>query len=188
MKIIFTIFILCASAFSQGNGFNAVVKSAVDADTLEVVHADGNVDKVRLLGIDAPEVTHNSKEISQPFGEKCRDTLKLLIAGKQVFVETERRDSYGRNLGRILYGDLDVGLFLLSSGCAWQYYPNGIAKELREKYLTAFTTARANRVGLFAHKRPVAPSVWRKRKHFRRKPRLLRTRKHYNQPPIVYTW
>jgi len=186
MKTIFTILILCGACFAQS--FKATVKSVGDGDTLSVIHADGNVDKVRLLGVDAPEVAHNSKEISQPFGEKCRDTLKLLIAGKQVFVETERRDSYGRNLGRVIYGQIDVGLFLLNAGCAWSYYPNGITEPLRANYLAAFEQARTNKVGLFSLKRYVTPTVWRKRKHLKRKPRTLRAPKRSSQPPIVFTW
>lgn len=166
MKTFILIILLSVSTAAQN--FSGRVVAVSDSDTISVVHSDGNVDKVRILGIDAPEVAHNSKEISQPFAEKCRDTLKLLVGGKQVFVETERRDSYGRNLGRILYGDLDAGLFLTQAGCAWSYYPNGLPQELREQYLTAFMTARANKVGLFAQKRPITPSVWRKRRHIKR--------------------
>lgn len=170
MKILLLTILLTVSAYPQA-GFEAVIVSCVDGDTCDVKHSDGNVDRVRMLGIDAPEVTHNSKEISQPWGEKCRDNLKTIIDGKQVYVETRRRDGYGRNLGRILYAGADVNLLTLAGGCAWQYYPNGIAEELRADYLAAFEQARTNKIGLFAQKRPVTPTVWRKKKHFRRQPK-----------------
>lgn len=126
-------------------------------------------DKIRLLGIDAPEVAHNSKEISQPYGEKCRDVLNFLIDDKEVFIETNRRDPWGRLLGRILHDDVDINLLILKTGCAWAFYPNGIAKELRASYLATFEEAKLNKIGLFAQKSAITPTIWRKKKHLKRK-------------------
>lgn len=171
LTLFVTLFVCCCSLNGQVV-FTAEVSHILDGDTVDFLHSDGVSDRLRLSGVDAPEVARSSKEISQPYGEKCKKILQLLIDDKTVTIEAKpKRDRYGRLLGRILYGDVDIGLLTLQSGCAWSYYPNGIAKELREKYLTAFTAARANKVGLFAHKRPITPSVWRKKKHLRRQPK-----------------
>ncbi len=64
-----------------------------------------------------------------------------------------------------MVGDLDVNLLVIENGCGWLYYPNGIGKELRSVYETAFLAAKAARIGLFANVKAVTPQVWRKKKH-----------------------
>jgi endonuclease YncB( thermonuclease family) len=160
----------CNFAYAQTKSFEAEVTRVLDGDSLEFRHADGNLDRVRLLGLDAPEVAHNSKEISQPFGEECRLFLQNLIAGKTVTVETNRRDNYGRNLARILTNaGEDVNLSILRQGCAWSYYPNGVPTEFRLGYVDAFQKAQADKIGLFSSGRAVTPKVWRSRRHLKRK-------------------
>ncbi len=165
MKIFLFIILLTASAFGQT--FNGVVVSIVDADTLRVSHSDGNLDRVRILGIDAPEVAHSKQEISQPSGEACKNFLHLLV-GTEVTIETTRRDNYGRVLGRVISDDSDIGLLLLKTGCAWIYYPLGLEKDVRAIYQAAYENARMNKIGLFSRSRYVTPTVWRRRKHLKR--------------------
>ncbi len=121
MKLLLTILLFCGSAFGQV--FEARAVRATDGDTLEFKHSDGNADKCRLLGIDAPEMAKSSKEIDQPYAKKCRDILSNLITNQTITIETTRRDSYGRVLARALLDDLDLNLFMLKVGCAWSYYP-----------------------------------------------------------------
>ncbi len=170
MKTLILIFLLSAAVTAQTmNGFTARVIRAIDGDSLEVEHlGDGNVDRVRILGIDAPETAHSPREIPQPFGNKCREVMATITEGKTVFIETTRRDNFGRNLARVIVGQVDAGLFMLDAGCAWQFYPNGIDIRYRQNYLDAFNGARERKDGLFASSRPVTPSVWRKKKHLRR--------------------
>ncbi|MFT7267615.1 MAG: micrococcal nuclease, partial [Porticoccus sp.] len=47
----------------------------------------------RLIGIDAPER-------GQPFGNKSREYLASLVAGKTVKIESSKKDRYGRVLGK----------------------------------------------------------------------------------------
>jgi endonuclease YncB( thermonuclease family) len=169
MKVFFLIILLTVSAYSQA--FEAVVVSVKDADTLSFKHSDGNVDNARMVGLDAPEVARSSKEIAQPFGDKCKQFLALLIEGKTVSIETSRRDLYGRNLARVLLNGLDVNLTIIQAGCGWLYYPNGINTNLRASYENAFQTAKNARIGLFSRSRYVTPTVWRKKRHFRRQPK-----------------
>ena len=66
-----------------------------DGDTIGAV-VDGRFEKIRLLGIDAPEMDQ------RPWGKKSRECLRALIsaAGSKVFLEydIDRRDKYGRIL------------------------------------------------------------------------------------------
>jgi endonuclease YncB( thermonuclease family) len=166
--LISTILLLAVCLSAQD--FEGKVVAVTDADTISVTHSDGNIDRVRLIGLDAPEVAKSSKEISQPFGEKCKKILEDLILGKTVMVLTSKRDSYGRNLGRVIFGEIDTNLVMLTQGCAWIFYPSVIpTPELRAKYIAAFEYAQANKIGLFSQKRVQKPANWRKRRHYRKR-------------------
>ena len=69
------------------------VVSVHDGDTLTALDAANVQHKVRLTGIDAPE-------IGQPFGTKARDRLTALAKGKTVTIHGHGQDRYGRPVGR----------------------------------------------------------------------------------------
>ncbi len=52
----------------------ATVKHVSDGDSVTVISANGTRPRMRLLGIDAPEIAHGSKP-GQPYGEEARDYL-----------------------------------------------------------------------------------------------------------------
>lgn len=75
----------------------ADVVRVVDGDTLHVRTAAGTAEKVRLIGVDSPEVAGKG----EPFGrEATAFAKKRLPAGTHVWLQTdtERRDDYGRLL------------------------------------------------------------------------------------------
>lgn len=166
LLLLISIFALLSSCdYAVAQSFAASVVRVSDGDTILFAHADGNLDRARLLGLDAPEAAHNSKQISQPFGDACRLLLTNVLAGASVVtIETARRDDYGRNLSRILVGDLDVNLYVIKNGCGWLYYPQNLTKDLQLSYARAFDFARANKIGLFVDSKAVNPAIWRKRK------------------------
>lgn len=82
----------------------------LDGDTIEVIEDKGVLTRVRLNGIDAPE-----KE--QPFGQRSRQALTTLTAGKIVRVEGTKRDRYGRCLAPS--GSTQVILMQHKSLMAW---------------------------------------------------------------------
>ncbi len=63
-----------------------------DGDTLYVLDANYKDHKIRLAGIDAPERR-------QAYGLASRKHLLSIVAGKQVTVEYQKRDRYGRIVG-----------------------------------------------------------------------------------------
>lgn len=70
----------------------------IDGDTIIV----SGQEKVRLIGVDAPEIPHEDKP-GEPGGEKARKFLKKLVEGKKVNLEYdwERLDKHGRTLAYV---------------------------------------------------------------------------------------
>ena len=80
----------------------ALVKLVHDGDT--IVLADG--EKLRYVGIDAPEVVHDG-EPAEPYGKEARLFNRQLVLGQWVRVELaeERRDKYKRLLAYVFLED-----------------------------------------------------------------------------------
>jgi len=74
------------------------VEYIFDGDTF----ATATGERIRLLGINTPEVTHGS-EPGQVMGDAATQGLKSLIAGQTVRLafDKERRDVYGRTLAQV---------------------------------------------------------------------------------------
>lgn len=88
-----------------------------DGDTLTLLVSDGarfKQVKVRLAEIDTPE----SK---QPYGQRAKQALSDLTFGKQVRVVVQDTDKYGRTVGRVYVGGVDVNAELVKRGAAWVY-------------------------------------------------------------------
>jgi len=70
-------------------------------DTLTVLMASKEQIKVRLAEIDTPEK-------KQPYGTRAKQALSKLAFGKAARVVEVDRDRYGRVVGRVYVGDVDV--------------------------------------------------------------------------------
>lgn len=77
------------------------VVSVADGDTL-TVSSRGKKEKLRLCGIDAPEVAHGSKA-GQPLGKEATQKLRSLVgnAGNEVIVVPIEKDRYGRTVAEV---------------------------------------------------------------------------------------
>ena len=122
-----------------------------DGDTVWVTDAAKQKHKVRLDRIDAPEK-------DQPWGKESATVLKGWVFGKDVRVEYEKRDQYGRILGIIYNGTNDINLAMVRSGNAWHYSHFDKTPE----YAAAEAEAHAARRGLWAQDNPVNPYQWRR--------------------------
>ena len=132
------------------------VVGVADGDTVTVLDATKTQHKIRLSGIDAPEN-------AQPFGQRSKENLSRLVFGKQVEVDTEKVDRYGRSVGKIRVGGVDANLEQISAGLAWHYkkYEREQSAEDRGVYARAETAALAARAGLWRDATQVAPWDWR---------------------------
>jgi len=85
-----------------------------DGDTITVLTPANKQYKIRLGEIDTPE----SK---QPWGTNAKKGLSDLVFGKEVRVVVQNADRYGRTVGRVYVGSVDVNLEMAKSGNAWVY-------------------------------------------------------------------
>ena len=83
-----------------------MVRAVIDGDTIDVT----TFGRVRLLGIDAPEIGRGF-DTAAPFAREARDRLTQLILHRWVRLEQEGAsiDSYNRHLAYVLTED---GLFV----------------------------------------------------------------------------
>ena len=89
-----------------------VVKIA-DGDTLTILVANQQ-HRIRLSDIDTPER-------KQPFGTRAKQALSDLAFGKQARIVEVTVDRYGRIVGRVYVGGIDVNRELVAQGYAWVY-------------------------------------------------------------------
>lgn len=93
------------------------VKYVYDGDTLKL--SEGR--KIRILGIDAPELEHD-RQAGEPLAEQSRDYLRQLIApsGKLALRhDREQHDRYGRQLSHVFLSDgRNISAELLRKGLA----------------------------------------------------------------------
>lgn len=108
------------------------VKSVHDGDTFVVQDSAGNQHTVRPIGYDCPEVRSNIILETQPYGRIAGDTLRKLIKGKTVLLDTTAlkngvsRDQYGRLLAEAYFADSSsVALWMTVNGLAWAFETKG---------------------------------------------------------------
>jgi endonuclease YncB( thermonuclease family) len=105
--------LLLGAKTPEGN-FSGKVVEIVDGDTLTVLTSVKEQVRVRLAEIDAPERR-------QPYGSRSRQTLAELAFQKAVKVVYIDTDNYGRVVGRIYAGDVDISAEMVRRGAAWVY-------------------------------------------------------------------
>jgi micrococcal nuclease len=95
--------------------WTGVVTFVVDGDTLHIRPlAGGKPFKVRLSGIDAPE-------ICQSGGLASRDALSRRVMGRAVRVDVKTRDAYSRLVASVALDGQDVAQWMVLQGQAWSY-------------------------------------------------------------------
>jgi len=132
------------------------IHRVVDGDSIEVIAANGRIERVRLIGIDAPEYR------TQPYGQEARAALSAVLETREAFgrrptltIRRCGRDQYGRTLARVWRGSLCVNSWMIANGHAWAER-GSLAGNL------SMAQARLSRRGLWADRAPVSPSLWRR--------------------------
>ena len=150
-----------------------------DGDTLTIA-TEGRRIKVRLYGVDAPEV-------DQPFGPRAARRAARLVKDRFVTVQVVARDRHGRTVGRVVYlsdcercasaGQQELGETLVGVGLAWhdrRHAPR------RARLARLQAGAKANKLGLWSQSNPVPP--WRWRKHRNRHGRRAQGQQRHRRP------
>ena len=124
------IFFLSLASFAQQL---VQVDSVIDGDTFRLESGE----KVRLMGIDAPE-THHPRKPVEYFGKEATEFAKKMLEGKLVRLEldVQERDQYGRLLAYVYLEDSTfVNAELVKQGYAQvATYPPNV------KYLELFSS------------------------------------------------
>lgn len=147
-------FAVCSLSQAAGaSQFVGRATSVPDGDTLWVQpEAGGAPQKLRLQGIDAPE-------ICQTGGDAARLALQQLVDDAPLQVDVRHVDDYGRGLARIRVNGQDLGALLVRNGHAWSYR----WRRSPGPYAAQERLAREAGLGLFAHPVPENPADFRKR-------------------------
>ena len=154
VRPIFSILLICLALPSTADTITGKVIAISDGDTLTVL-IDKTPYKIRLSEIDTPEKR-------QPYGKKAKQALSDLVFGKTISVKVETTDRYGRTVGRIYLGDLDVNAEMVRNGHAWVYQKYAKDKNLYQLEVIA----KENEVGLWSlpEAQKIPPWEWRRGK------------------------
>ena len=106
-----------------------MVKKVIDGDTIILEEENGQTFKIRLLGIDAPE-------LDQPYGFESSARLASYIEGKTVYVVSSKKDRYQRLLGKIMIEQKDINYQLVNrSESLWNLGRSRTADEYEYLYV-----------------------------------------------------
>jgi endonuclease YncB( thermonuclease family) len=158
LLLILALFSTVASAdLIKGN-----VVGVADGDTITILDEQKTRHKIRLMGIDAPEK-------GQPYGDASKRSLSDLAFGQLVVVDYNKRDRYGRVVGKVTRNGKDLNVEQVRRGLAWHYkqYQNEQELDDRSLYANEEYLAQRDRRGLWADKEPVAPWDYRRAKRQR---------------------
>jgi endonuclease YncB( thermonuclease family) len=76
--------------------------------------------KVRLSGIDCPEIRGSSDE-EKFYAQKAKKIVEELVLNNEVKMNVTGYDKYGRILASVMINDIDIGQHLLNIGLAVPY-------------------------------------------------------------------
>ncbi len=130
------------------------VISVPDGDTLVLYLSAGGTERVRLYGVDSPE-------LSQAGGEESSAFLRSLALYKKVDMDVRYKDPYGRSVAVVRLDDGRVlNEELLRHGQTWLYTrycdaPQCTAWKKLER------EAKQARLGLWQDAAPTPPWKWR---------------------------
>ncbi|MFZ4616548.1 MAG: thermonuclease family protein [Rectinemataceae bacterium] len=123
-----------------------------DGDTITVLQGTTHY-KVRLDGIDAPE-------LSQAFGKVSKAFASDFAFGKTALVKVSGKDRYGRYLGEVFVEGRSLNREIVREGLAWHY------RQYSKDAGLAALEAEAHMLGkgLWKDAKPVPPWAYRKKK------------------------
>ena len=146
--ILFTILLVQSVSAHE---FVATIIKINDGDTLTAL-VNNEYTKIRLLDVDCYEIKKNkhAKALQQYYGlpydemiskgKQSRKILKKLLKDhRYIRVEWDKRDSFGRILGKVYLDDIksagviDVNQYMLKTGGCNKYIPSSILKKSKKK-------------------------------------------------------
>ena len=111
-----------------------------DGDTVVIDWGDGDTERVRILGIDTPEVAHHSMGWydDQPYGRQATAFAEGVFAAAETveLLRAAETDGYGRTLGYLFVNGRNYSVLVIRAGYAVEtvghYGDNGLPEEADE--------------------------------------------------------
>jgi micrococcal nuclease len=152
---------LCAALLSlllAATPETARVLKVSDGDTI-TVSLDGRTEKVRLVGIDSPEL-HDDRQDYRDVAYAAKNYARSLLGGETVTLDADPRqgdrDRYGRLLRYVILDDgTNVNEKMVREGYAHVYTRFSFA--LKARFKLAEDEAKRGKLGVWA----LAPGPWR---------------------------
>lgn len=156
LRAVLALVLLLVAVAVRAETLGGVVIVVIDGDTVlfrpdHYSAASRAFLKVRLVDIDAPES-------NQPHGEVATRALRKLALKQRATLDIAATDAYGRKLGRLRVGRVEVNAELVRRGHAWASSRGRDGGVLR----SAQREARHARRGLWQDPVPTPPWVWRR--------------------------
>lgn len=154
---------------SRYEGAVAKITHAADGDTIDVDIPDGSrpVTRIRLWGIDCPEIAHGVAETDAYFGREAADYVRKEIVGRKVRLAMDPgrapREKYGRLLAYVYLEDTGEMLneLLIERGLA--YADRRFAHVFNHQFVERERIAKRGKAGLWARLTPQQMPAWRQR-------------------------
>lgn len=148
----------------------AQVTYAADGDTLDVDLPDGDrrVTRIRLWGVDCPEISHHEGEPDAYFGREAAEFVRCEVVGRRVRIVLEPnrppRDKYGRLLAYVYLVDDGrlLNELLIERGLA--YADPRFDHVLKFRFGQLEKTISKQQTGLWAGVTPDKMPAWRQRR------------------------
>jgi micrococcal nuclease len=127
------------------------VTAVYDGDTIKVKLTSGGEVRVRLIGIDSPELDDPREEV-QFLAQMAKEFAYHHLFGHEVRLtyDWEPKDSYGRILAYVWTDDQKMfNEFIVNEGFAFAFLKFPYRKDYQERFKAAESLARVKGVGLW---------------------------------------
>lgn len=133
-----------------GDCETVTVDRVVDGDTVDVATSTGEIQRVRILGVDTPETKKPNTPVECMGPEASQATSQIAGQGSEATLVDDRGadsvDKYDRRLAHLTVGDTNLGEELLTRGLA---KTTSFDHSLTDAYDAAENTARDTNAGLW---------------------------------------
>lgn len=156
IRITFVLLFIFLTPLSYSNQLSGKVVGISDGDTITLLTDQKQRIKVRLSEIDAPEK-------NQAWGQNAKRVLSNLIYSRSIVVQSAGEDRYGRVLGTVYIGEVNINKEMVETGNAWAY-----TQYVRDQsYFTLQMNAKSRKAGLWSlpEEQIIAPWEWRRKNH-----------------------
>jgi endonuclease YncB( thermonuclease family) len=151
-----------APASDQPADLEVHIKTCHDGDTCTIDIVNGQTQRmtVRLIGIDAPEVSGGADNSGQPLGREAGTYLNDQVKGKTVRLKSFAQDIYHRTLGELYKGNSSVNLMMVKAGYAETFHLSSRLE--RDAFERAQTRAKGAHKGIWSLTDYKSPSDFRR--------------------------